>query len=901
MTTDHRVPIYFENGFAPFDRSKAHYTSSTADSPEKLSFLLALQKARAIILHPSFCCPLVIEPHQPIELFLLMEKELKENFILGEKIEDENSPSKLYVERINLQLNHRPWKNRVDQKQLFKHPEKGTNFFKHGSTGAKLNITSTEPKEVDPKSDLVLTDEKGYTVGHVSAAVLSQYAANDYKYFARITIKDHNLAEGLHNLNFLAVRTEPSKQHNPIAPFYVPQDVLLEKSLKEYRTKIRCAFRIPYESVEDFSFSINTGDPIEALHPVLVTNKEKLGFGHLTDVHVSARQHVFKKCTLQVIPGACKTVSPPIGELVHACFDSLKDLLDQMGKHPDVDMLFVTGDLVDFSLNLDPTLTSVKEGKLWELMELKKRYKLAAAATEFNTLSPQNKLEETHTPGIDNTIVYSLFKYFYDRYQKPIFLTSGNHDSYAVPFGISPRKMGVKANAGIPMDHNLTFYEAILMFGKGYPDILEEKNFDIKQSNWFYHVFTPTKDFSFKYKGQVFSGLEWGGDEALLTNVSSVGGFGGFLPRANDMLNKCQIKILEDSVKRSEGKEMNTLFTHATIVNYESTIPLSQKGQVRVNDGLRPGFSSYDHGSFYNNRKLFYKDYIVNAGLTHTFSGHSHRSALYVCTQGGPGVLHDLDPEISENWEYIHTQGYSLDPRKNAIGSCFPLDTKQTKIIVTGSGGPIPIENLSGELTGLGLGIPSGTIVTFKGGKEQVQILYARNKTAKPRFAVALDAFEVIGKNPIFTRFECDRIDIPVFYVELHEKLISIAPAIQKFTLYFRPDDEEPYRSYTMTLQLISGSKKAFKVIPNNSGTLGYDLTNIVKRFSSVNGFLNIEFSDVLQKQPEYHQYDFRSPLLIFIKVNFGPSVHYGCKIYRDRKCGEIPDFSLYKNIGLNK
>ena len=69
----------------------------------------------------------------------------------------------------------------------------------------------------------------------------------------------------------------------------------------------------------------------------------------------------------------------------------------------------------------------------------------------------------------------------------PAFLVSGNHDCYWYPYGMSPRVAaktpgdgvfeagdkwyrtsgsGLKrANEGIPADHNLTFYEAILTFG----------------------------------------------------------------------------------------------------------------------------------------------------------------------------------------------------------------------------------------------------------------------------------------------------------------------------------------------------------------------------------------------------------------------------------------------------
>ena len=41
----------------------------------------------------------------------------------------------------------------------------------------------------------------------------------------------------------------------------------------------------------------------------------------------------------------------------------------------------------------------------------------------------------------------------------------------------------IRANAGIPADNNLTFYEAILAFGESYGEVRKKLNFQPKMSS----------------------------------------------------------------------------------------------------------------------------------------------------------------------------------------------------------------------------------------------------------------------------------------------------------------------------------------------------------------------------------------------------------------------------------
>ncbi len=102
--------------------------------------------------------------------------------------------------------------------------------------------------------------------------------------------------------------------------------------------------------------------------------------------------------------------------------------------------IVITGDLYDHLHNYDPIkLTSDETGKLWEAMYLEETDDVHARNDEYPC-------------GIDGLTVYSLVIDFYSRHQKPLFITSGNHEAYEYPYGISPRIIWPigKVNEGIP-------------------------------------------------------------------------------------------------------------------------------------------------------------------------------------------------------------------------------------------------------------------------------------------------------------------------------------------------------------------------------------------------------------------------------------------------------------------
>lgn len=954
-------------------KGKYHLDEGVYNSDKRLTKLyLKPEEVHGLILYPSLCTTAVIAPGEPLTVFYLVNEAQMKNMNAGMMRKNEpvgsHPVSALFAYNMWAQLHISRWRHRR------KHNP--TPHFKiHHRTHFKLyekrlealsGMAFSEPEAIgaNPAEPLPLIDAQGLVMGQIKPDAVKMYREHGYRYLVRVTHKNHTLDKpGLYNLAFLSLETSDKMTNDPgvMSPFQDDHDNLLKKTLEAYRTKIQHKYHIP--KTGELPFTLDKNDPIQAYHPVYVVDKPKLGVGHLTDVHINSRQHGFKKCDLQVIPGAPEELSPRIGNLVNVSYDALKDLMDQMGANSDVDLLFITGDLVDFSLNWDLSDQLDKvEGyqDIWDSMQLGKffdgrgnrgigskrhrrkggRDKESGNKFNSNTLNPSNDLELTHTHGVDMNIAYSLFIYYYDTYQKPIFITSGNHDCYEAPFGISPRLVfeKIKANEGIPMDHNLTFYEAILLFGKEYGVVLNAvnpANFQPVYANWLFQVLTPLCDFSFTYKKQTFTGLEWGDAEEI--GDSMVFG-GGTLPRASRGINDQQLQVLKHAairhsrVSQSSNGE-NYLFTHTTLINYDTKIPfLCKKGMptigrfnIQEDSPKSPNLNKYNHGSFYGNQHAVYRDFILNARVTHAFAGHSHRSGVYECRSyhaytaernmgGGEAGVFD-----------IKTQGYPID-HKLIPAHCVEakqayqafMGSNRTRLIVTGSGGPIPCQNMQGEMQAMGLSTPSGTVLHYdQNGKEVLSAIYARTPQAKPRFAVALDAMELNGGQKIFTAFE-GKIRKSLVGKESYSgedcflvvnKNLPPPTWIKQIRFFLvkkrekRDEDEEKYGKKSYKKFKANGHAKFFTIkhfmnfIDNSkiSLDLPYDFCMFVNNLerNSDNGFLCIEFNPI--QDPPYTHYDFSVPLIIYVKTESvvkKSCVHF--KIKRDSGFGEKPDFGLY-------
>ena len=616
----------------------------------------------------------------------------------------------------------------------------------------------------------------------------------------------------------------------------------------------------PYQ-INGTDFKFEQADlPIENYHPVYVTDssKTKLNLGHLTDVHVSSRQHAFTKGKAQVIQGADDKTSPPIQTMTHTSFDALKDLMDQFGKDKDIDLLVVTGDLIDFNQNFNPTSTDIKNtGQLWEAMYLGKNKKTRQKATQDLTKYPH---------GIDYVTIYSLFKYFYDTHKKPIFLTSGNHEAYNTPYGISPRvgfgRGGlVRANEGIPADHNLTIYEAILMYGPYFKNRLQFPNFKVKNYDWFYNLFTPLTDYAFTFGDQTFVGLEWGDNESMLTNRTLRGGLwinndGGMLPRASDSVTDKQLQMVDYALATNSPQKI--LFSHFTYYNYDLTEPLSTRGEVNINNNfLQKYYTKYDHGSCKDNRNQVYNDWILSNKFDYTLSGHSHRAAIYETVTSNQSVTGS---------EKVTPLGHEINNDHGITG---------TKVVVTAWGGPIAVQNLNGEMKGHGLDAPSGTWINLEQNKIGLIKPKPKPKTdgvkqSKPRFCVALDYFDILEseskeKQGVFTRFESSNDKQNEFVVTLNSNLPSDKSIFKSCSIH-------ALTSYNAKILLCESPE--FKTGKGYSYIFEFKEDNysferiMEKGEKTVSLFLSIKFNEESMKNRKgFGQYDYSSSWNIQIEI----------------------------------
>jgi hypothetical protein len=161
---------------------------------------------------------------------------------------------------------------------------------------------------------------------------------------------------------------------------------------------------------------------LKSWHPVSFGKGETLKLGHLTDVHVNSRQFALATSNACVIEG----FSAKVGPKVDNCFIALKELFESM-KAAGADAIFLTGDLLDFNRNLDPRMVKgqnpIDQYPLFDLVK--------------NIDDPK-----LYPRGIDDMLIFSLLRYSYETLKLPVFMTTGNHEAYDVPYGISPRANG---------------------------------------------------------------------------------------------------------------------------------------------------------------------------------------------------------------------------------------------------------------------------------------------------------------------------------------------------------------------------------------------------------------------------------------------------------------------------
>lgn len=553
---------------------------------------------------------------------------------------------------------------------------------------------------------------------------------------------------------------------------------------------------------------------LKAWHPFVIGTKSKLSIGHLSDVHINCRQFAMAKSDAQVIEG----VSPKLGPKIDITFVALKNLFDEMKKEG-ADAIFVTGDLLDFNRNIDPNKIGNEVADQWKKFNVSK-----------NINDPT-----LYKRGFDDMLMYSLLRYSYEILKLPVFVTTGNHEAYDVPYGISPRtnkktkltgileKVGLvaapgsvappespeikkeadwkteasfaidtmlsltptklldksidetilavkkeeanadinsyvlgKANEGIPADHNLTVYEACLVYGPTFAQVLTSQNFTADNYDWFFTLFTPLADFVVDYGGQRIIGLDWGSSERFVSLEGHLNPLNNdhqgmaFLPRAPESINKLQKELLESAFYLRKPKPKTTLlFSHFPFINFDMDVPFMNGSEPNIVEHRVEDLNKFNFGTCEKEQRWLY-DNCINGKVQYHFSGHSHRSGVY--------TVGDLKAEPAPSSARFGSHN-KINPGRD-ICSVTGFDpglhpkhkdnkvTNRTKLIVSSCGGPIGVQNQNQELYAFNMQLPSGTLLN-EDAMPPIRLVKAdpqKVSFAEPRLCVALDYLWVMWK-----------------------------------------------------------------------------------------------------------------------------------------------------------
>lgn len=556
-----------------------------------------------------------------------------------------------------------------------------------------------------------------------------------------------------------------------------PHDLLVERTL-ERLLKDGQAQRV--YSASPWTYTVKDEDlivgdldkrrPIQAYHPVVVyPSKTALNIGHLADLHISSRQQALARSSARVIEhDGAKDISPPIGAKVNVSSENVKSLLDQLGRDEDVDVILIGGDVIDHLRN-------------WYPNKLKKDTSKGQVEAIWDEVSlTGDDYELRYQDYVDLISFYSLVLYAYEHYRKPIFVVSGNHDCYMENYGMYPTlpfpEWLVDApNPGIPMDHNLTIYEAILAFGPSYGgsrpihganapatvgsilDVAGVVNvvgavaertgvadatrlineipvigditsiptitlgiaeqpyiglFEASYFTWFYTALTPISDFAQHLPGQSIVGLSWGETEHMIDPAQKL------YPCTHGFghLPRADKAVSDDqlAILRTaiERKKERDPTRSITLMTHFTFVSYKEDEPFLDGRGLKEGVV-YLSGALLEGDKHSPYDW-------GTFQ--LNREAVYKHVMCGDidlvvtGHSHRRGAYTLVREEASLLGGSSVRVRPTGVfRSNEPLNAQAPLVVVSDSAGPIPRRNEADELGGFGLGSdrPSATKIVF--------------------------------------------------------------------------------------------------------------------------------------------------------------------------------------------
>jgi len=487
---------------------------------------------------------------------------------------------------------------------------------------------------------------------------------------------------------------------------------------------------------------IDSKKAVVGYHPVFVMgNPRPCSIGHLSDVHLNARAQVLANSDARLIGHA--DFQDTIGQAVNIPSCNMKALLDKMADDSQIEVIVVTGDIVDYLENVfyDPMDQPLNRAEVRAKVRLHKPRRGSQYKTRYR-------------PNVDLLTFYSLILDFYGKNPaKPVYFVSGNHDDYVEPVGIYPVldtvkgfKSTSKTDDFIPASHNLTVSEAVMAFGEGYHCLvhreLEKLGLipgvarDPASLAWVYTVLTPFRDFWVGLPEQRLIGLGWNDGENMCPP----------LPQSR-AVSDLQLKLLRKAV--DGDVRFRVLFTHFTFASYSYHIPEQDASKstdprwIAVSSAKRHLWSKDDKdlldcGNFLLHRQEVF-DLLEARKIQCILTGHSHRRAIYSLLsiqfpQGGkacPVQFYPMDTDVEREWDVDESEARPYDSANHVW------------IAVADSGGSLPRRNLRGEFGAYGMGECSAVRVALNENRKIANIGYLPAGRGLPRFAVAMDYYEL--------------------------------------------------------------------------------------------------------------------------------------------------------------
>jgi hypothetical protein len=877
-----------------------------------LFFDFKLHTCHATILSPSFGSPGVFEPGKPITLYVLAD----ERFYTAHQ-KDENS----FAEKvINFHLKITPWNStkKLEDKLIYPKGSASSHITctylsdlrpHKGADGeqlpAEIRIRNKEQKLVA----CIRESTRDYYIN--GSAVGAETADKDgvikpaRPFLFQIDLKPDGMNEEIKPDVFYdcAWFINNEHPHTSDEAFCELQDLDCRQFAKEKSPKLlpKSLLKVKEGKVDFAHF--DDASPIQAFHPFMVSSKPHLNIGQLSDVHISSRQATFRKSGVRVLEGLNST--PTIGELVNTTLDSFSDMLKQMANDATIDAIVITGDLIDYNHNLMPPPEIANAGTLWDMLHHDKHPK-----------------EELYPRYLDSLVIFSLLKSYYDKpkWNKPIFLISGNHENYQDMYGISPRigdsfpgvsNKGIKrANPGVPADHNLTIYEACLMYGPDFGWYSKTTNFKKTYADWFYRIFTPLTDYRFTFQKQSIVALGWGDDESIM-NLSALGS-DTTLYRATNSVSNAQLELINEAAAAGTQR---LICTHYPFASYDVNHCLGKEGKINCND-LLPEFDHFSQGTFKKNRAAVYK-LVADSKFHFTLSGHSHRAGIY-----------------AGSFENGQRPTYTVHGHEIPLDAAPMPGKDKCNMVVSGCSGPIGTQNHYATLEekglgGWGLDYPSGNHLSLAPGSETIKRIIPKNtSTAKPRFAVALDYMDIIGREDdkdhhgVFTSIVSDATGA-CFTFTVNENLPATHFIKEIALVAYLDDSPKVGRVYPMAL--LAKGERVFeaKLEEASKRVVATKLTPSSANKFAVPTLFRVTFNTALSGLTGYTQYNFDTPWTYPIEIvdrkaemrkmleaggrgdltanEIEQQVNLvsGYELKRHQKFGEVPDFKWYnKNFG---